>query len=410
MASHTAAVRTPSAPAISWAWLAAWPIASVFMLANAAAPLYVVWQGEFGFSKGMLTAVFTWYMVGMAASLLVSGVASDRLGRKAVLLPALALAVVSAVLFATAQDVLALSVGRILAGAATGAMVSAGTAAVTDLAGSSRKRLAALLGSIGVAVGTGIGPLCGGLLSETLPGPTSTVFWIQIALLLTAILVVARMPLDRPGPRGATGGWVRVPRVPADSRRNLFAAVAVAGPALATTSFMLSLAPSLLAEQLGTDNRIIAGAVAAVSFTASALSQIALKRLSVARLMSAAGGATIASAAALIAAVATAAPAALLIAAVFAGAAQGLGFLGGLSMLNEAVPAQRLAEANAAFNLSIYGVAGGLSLGLGYLSDAVGLGAAIDDFAIVLAALTVVGLALTWRVRAKRPAEAVEPV
>jgi predicted MFS family arabinose efflux permease len=388
--------RPLDAPAAAWAWLAAWPIASVFMLANVAAPLYVVWQAEFGFSKGTLTAIFCWYMVGMAVSLLVSGRVSDRLGRKAVLLPALGLGLVAAVLFATAEGVLALSIGRVLAGAANGALVSAGAAAVTDLAGPGRKRLAALLGSVGVAVGTGFGPLWGGVVSETLPAPTSTVFWIQIVLLLTAIAVVARMPLARPADSGS-GGWIRVPRVPAESRRRLLAAVAVAGPALATTSFMLSLAPSLLSEQLGTDNRIVAGAVAAVAFTASILSQVALKRLTVARLMVTAAAGTIVCAAGLLAAVATAAPTVLLVAAAFAGAAQGLGFLGGLSMLNQAVPATALAEANAAFNISIYALAGGLSLGLGYLSDAIGLGTAIDDFAYALIALTLIGLVFTAR-------------
>lgn len=380
-------------------WPAAWPIAAIFMLANAATPLYVLWQAEFGFSKGTLTAVFCWYMVGMAASLLVSGTASDRLGRKAVLFPALGLGIAAAVLFATAQSVVALSIGRVLAGAATGAMVSAGAAAVTDLAGNGRRRQAALAASVGVAVGTGLGPLGGGLLAETLPGPTSTVFWIQIALLISAITVVARMRLDRPEP--ATGGWVRIPRVPADARGRLLASVAIAGPALATTSFMLSLAPSLLTEQLGTDNRVLAGAAPAVAFSASILAQVLLKGMSVSRLMLTAAVSTGACSAALTAAVATAAPAALLIAAVFAGAAQGLAFLGGLSMLNSAIPARALAEANAAFNIAIYALAGGLSLGLGYLSDAIGLGAAIDDFAIALAVLTLIGLLLAHRSRVR---------
>ncbi|NUQ88380.1 MAG: MFS transporter, partial [Glycomyces artemisiae] len=67
--------------------------------------------------------------------------------------------------------------------------------------------------------------------------------------------------------------------------------------------------------------------------------------------------------------------------------------------LNRAVPQTALAEANAAFNISIYALAGGLSLALGYLSDAVGLGAAIDDFAIALAVLTLIGLALVRRAR-----------
>jgi predicted MFS family arabinose efflux permease len=397
VALHATITRPAALPSTAWTWLAAWPIASVFMLANVAAPLYVVWQAEFGFSKGTLTAIFCWYMVGLSASLLVSGRASDRLGRKAILIPALIAGLAAAVIFATAQGVVALSVARVLAGAANGALVSAGTAAVTDLAGGDRKRLAALLGSLGVAVGTGLGPLWGGLLSETLPGPTTTVFWVQIALLLSAIAVVAKMPLSRrsTAPPEASGlrGWVRVPRVPAAARRRLLAAIAVAGPGLATTSFMLSLAPSLLTEQLGTDNRVVAGAVAAVAFTASIVSQSLLRGLSVARLMAVSGAGTVGSAAALIAAVATASPILLLAAAASGGVAQGLGLLGGLSMLNEAVPSGELAEANAALNISIYALAGALSLALGYLSDVVGLGAAIDDFAIALIAMTLIGLA-----------------
>ena len=146
MASHAAPAPLPNladapAPAATaWAVLAAWPITAVFMLGNIASPLYVVWQAQFGFSKGTLTAIFCWYMVGLAASLLVSGVVSDRLGRKAVLLPALGLAVVAAVVLATADGVLALSIGRVLTGLATGALVSAGTAAVTDLAGTDHRR------------------------------------------------------------------------------------------------------------------------------------------------------------------------------------------------------------------------------------------------------------------------------
>ncbi|WP_112133291.1 MFS transporter [Glycomyces dulcitolivorans] len=395
MATHTAAppaalpARTGST---AWAALASWPIAAVFMLGNFAAPLYVLWQQQFGFSKGTLTAIFCWYMVGLVASLLVSGVVSDRLGRKAVLLPAMGLALVAAVVFATAGGVAALSIARVLLGLSIGALVSAGTAAVTDLAGTDRRRQAALLGSVAVAVGTGFGPLWAGILSETLPGPTSTVFWLQIALLLTATAVIARMPLDAPA--GGSGAWIRIPRVPAAARRNLLAAVAVAGPGLAATSFMLSLAPSLLAEQLGTDDRIIAGSVAAVAFASSIAAQLALRGLSVVRLLLLSAACTVVSAALLIAAVQTAAPALLLLSAVFAGPAQGLGLLGGLSMLNQAVPTNPLAEANAALNISAYALVGALSLGLGHLADAIGLGAAIDDFAFTLVALTLIGLAL----------------
>ncbi len=125
------AARTPT----WWVWLAAWPVTAVFVLSNAATPLYVLWQRDIGFSKGTLTVVFACYIVGLLGSLLVSGVVSDRLGRGPVLLPALALALAACAIFATATTVAALIVARLFAGIAVGAVVSAGMAAVTEGAG-----------------------------------------------------------------------------------------------------------------------------------------------------------------------------------------------------------------------------------------------------------------------------------
>lgn len=133
----TRSIPAPAAAADAprrWIWAAAWPVTAVFMLSNAATPLYVLWQRSIGFSKGTLTVVFACYIAGLLASLLVSGIASDRLGRKVVLLPALALGLVACAVFATAESVAALIVARLLTGIAVGAVVSAGMAAVTDVA------------------------------------------------------------------------------------------------------------------------------------------------------------------------------------------------------------------------------------------------------------------------------------
>jgi predicted MFS family arabinose efflux permease len=53
------------------------------------------------------------YIVGLLGSLLVSGVLSDRVGRRPVLLPALALAMAACLIFATASTVAALVVARL---------------------------------------------------------------------------------------------------------------------------------------------------------------------------------------------------------------------------------------------------------------------------------------------------------
>jgi predicted MFS family arabinose efflux permease len=378
--------RTPT----WWVWLAAWPVTAVFVLSNAATPLYVLWQRDIGFSKGTLTVVFAFYIVGLLGSLLVSGVVSDRLGRKSVLLPALALALAACAIFATATTVAALIVARLFTGIAVGAVVSAGMAAVTDVAGPERKRLAALLASCAMVFGAGLGPLLAGLLSETLPAPTATVFVVEAVLLVTAVLAVMRMPVRRPAARGK-GAWVRVPAVPNGNGIHLTLGIAVFAPGITATSFVLSLGPTLLTELLGTTSRIVAGAMAFVMFLAATGVQFAVQKLPRRTILTAGAISTTLSMAALIAAVQTSSVVLLVASALLAGAGQGMGQLGGLSLLNSTVPAQRLAEANAALNVGGYVPAGLLPVSTGYLMDAVGLPTGATLFGTVLMGLAVVG-------------------
>ncbi|MFE2070272.1 MFS transporter [Streptomyces sp. NPDC059467] len=381
---------TASPPPTRWVWLAAWPVTAVFVLSNAATPLYVLWQREIGFSKGTLTVVFAFYIVGLLGSLLVSGVVSDRLGRKTVLLPALGLALAACVVFATAASVTALIVARLCTGIAVGAVVSAGMAAVTDVAGPHRKRLAALLASCAMVFGAGLGPLLAGVLSETLPAPTVTVFVVETVLLATAVLAVLRMPVRRPA-APAGGAWIRVPGVPHGDGRRLALGIAVFGPGITATSFVLSLGPSLLSGLLGTTSRIVAGSMAFVMFLTATGVQFAVQRLPRGTILIAGAVATALGMVALATAVHTESVPALTASALLAGAGQGMGQLGGLSLLNSTVPPQRLAEANAALNVGGYLPAGLLPVSAGYLSDAVGLPTGTTVFAAALLALAAVG-------------------
>ncbi|WP_326734183.1 MFS transporter [Streptomyces sp. NBC_01022] len=394
-----------TAAPLSWVWLAAWPVTAVFVLSNAATPLYVLWQRDFGFSKGTLTVVFAFYILGLIGSLLVSGVVSDRIGRKPVLLPALVLALLACLVFATATGVAALIVARLLAGVAVGAVVSAGMAAVTDVAGPERKRLAALLASCAMVFGAGLGPFLAGILSETLPAPTVTVFAVEAVLLVTAVLVVLRMPIQR-SPSPAKGAWMRVPSVPRGRGRQLIQGVAVFAPGLAATSFVLSLGPSLLSGLLGTTSRIVAGGMAFAMFLTATGVQFAVRHLRRHTILTAGATGTAMSMITLIIAVHASSAPILLASALLAGAGQGMGQLGGLSLLNSAVPPQRLAEANAALNVGGYVLAGVLPVSAGYLSDAVGLTGGATVFGVVLMSLAVIGglVVLTGRDKAPEPA------
>ncbi|WP_443050888.1 MFS transporter [Streptomyces sp. H27-D2] len=445
-AGATTALDGGPLPPRWWVWLAAWPVVAVFVLSNAATPLYVLWQRELGFSSGTLTAVFASYIVGLLGSLLVAGVVSDRVGRKPVLLPALVLGAVASVFFATASTVFTLALARFLSGIAVGAVVSAGMAAVSDVAGPSRRRLAALLASTAMVVGAGVGPLLAGVLSETAPGPTSTVFVVEIALLVSAVVVVARLPLPRradlvrdgdlgkggdlgrgrdprkggggaaaagvgAGPRRmfgigarlgsgrraaarASGRWIRVPSVPREHRGKLLLGIAVFGPGLTSTSFVLSLGPSLLADLLDSDSRVLAGSMAFVMFMASTGVQFAVQRLRVRTILISGALSTAAGMAVLVLAVHTSSVVLLGAAAMLAGAGQGQGQLGGLSLLNSSLPSSRLAEANAALNVGGYLPAGAFPVAVGYLSDSVGLSTGATLFGTVMAGTALVGAAL----------------
>jgi cyanate permease len=96
----------------------------------------------------------------------------------------------------------------------------------------------------------------------------------------------------------------------------------------------------------------------------------------------------------------------LIASALLAGAGQGMGQLGGLSLLNSTVPPQRLAEANAALNVGGYVPAGILPVAAGYLSDAVGLTSGATVFATALMSLAVVGglVVVAGRRRVPEPA------
>ncbi|UZJ29792.1 MFS transporter [Streptomyces endophytica] len=393
-AASPAPAAATAPPPVREVWFAAWPVVAIFVLSNAAMPLYAVWQRQLGFSSGTLTLVYAAYVVGLLGALLVAGVASDRLGRKPVLVPALLLALVACLVYATAPSVAALAVARLLTGVATGAAVSAGMAAVTDLAAG--RRIGPLLASTAMVLGAGIGPVLAGVLSETAPAPTVTVFVVEGVLLVTALATVVRMPLPaRGGTAGAApGAWVRLPAVPRANRRHLALGLAAFAPGISATAFVLSLGPSLLAGLLGTTDRALAGGLALAMFLSATGVQFALRRFAVRTVLLASGAATVTGTLALVTAVRTGSLAPLVVAVLLAGAGQGAGQLGGLTLLSREVPAARRAEANAALNAGGYLLAGVLPVADGYLSDAIGLPAAATTFGLAVAALAAGGAVL----------------
>lgn len=359
------------------------------MLSNSATPLYVQWQTALGFTNGTLTVIFAAYIAGLLGSLLAAGQLSDRFGRKAVLYPGLLAAVAACALFASAESVGMLLAARLLTGIAVGVIVSAGMAAVVDSGGHSKRQLASLAASVAMVLGAGLGPLLAGMMAQFLAYPVVPVYSAQLIILATAFLVASRLPSRR---HPTHGEWkLRFPSVPKHNRLHLAMGISVFAPGITSTSFVLSLGPPLLSKLLHVTSPLVAGGTACIMFLAATGIQFVVKRFSVRSLFLMGSAVILLSMSCLVSAVMLSAPAILVMAAVFAGVGQGLGQLGGLTLISLHVPEHRRAEANAVLNIGGYVPAALLPIGTGFLIDMTSISLGASLFAAVIAAASVAG-------------------
>lgn len=366
---------------------AAWLVTAVFILSNTATPLYVRWQTEIGFSSTTLTAIFAAYIFGLLLTLLIAGQLSDRFGRKPILLPGMAAAILACVLFANAHSVPALVIARFLSGAAVGVAVSAGMASIVDLGGAEQRRQASLLASISMVLGAGLGPLLAGGFALALSEPIMPIFITELVILGSATLITLLLPLRKGSATGDDPWRLHLPSVPRPNRRHLAFGIAVFGPGITATSFVLSLGPSLLSKLIGIMSPLIAGAMACAMFLTATGVQFLVHGLSVRTILLLGAGATMLSMIGIGIAVTASSSIALIGAALLAGSGQGLGQLGGLTLIGLHVPGERRAEANAVLNIGGYIPAGLMPVATGLVIDQAGLATGAICFAVALAAI-----------------------
>jgi MFS family permease len=160
---------------------------------NVPTPLLLVYRDTLHLSPETLTALFGFYAAGLVPSLLVAGPLSDRIGRRAVVLPFVALSAVASLLFVVAaHSVVLLFVARFLQGVVSGAVFSVGSAWVHELSdgdASGARRAAAAM-----SAGFSIGPLTSGLLGQYAPAPTTLPYLVHVALVGVGAAVALRLP------------------------------------------------------------------------------------------------------------------------------------------------------------------------------------------------------------------------
>ncbi len=251
-------------------WCVAFAFVAVMAYSAVPAPLYVL----YGFSSLTITLVFSAYAVGVVGGLFLAGHVSDWYGRRTVLVPALALALVSGIFFVGFRDAFALSVGRLLNGLSVGAVTATATAWLQELSTASPRRSQTVATGANLG-GLGLGPLMAGFLAQWVSSPQTVPYIVSLALIALGLVLVCFAPETRAPLRPRPRYRPQRVSVPPGDRARFFAACAAAAIAFAGFGLFTSLAPSFLAGTLHHGSRALAGAAACAVFAAAVAAQLA---------------------------------------------------------------------------------------------------------------------------------------
>jgi MFS family permease len=364
-------------------------------------PLYVLYRERFGFSELIITVIFATYAAGVIAALLLLGRLSDEIGRRPMLLAGLMFSALSAVAFLVADGLGLLLVGRVLSGISAGIYTGTATATLVDLAAPRRGGRATLVATLANMGGLGCGPLLAGLLAEWAGLRLRLTFWVDLALLVPAVIAVLAMPepierSSRPQLRP------QVLRVPGQVRAIFIPAALAAFAGFAVLGVSSAVSPAFLGQVLHVSSVAVVGAVVFGVFAGSTAGQVVLEGVPEPVAMPAGCGGLIAGMGLFALGLAVSSLALLVVGGVLAGAGQGLSFRAGLAGLNASAPDEQRAEVASSYFVVAYVAISIPVIGEGLLARASGLRPAGLIFAAIVVALSAVVLALLARTPARR--------
>src|SRR3984957_5124355 len=375
-------------PAASFAAMTA-AFAAFFIAAGAPTPLLPIYEANWNFPASMVTLAFGVYAIALLLTLLIVGSLSDHIGRRPLLISALALELVSMLVFLVSPSISWIIAARIIQGVATAAATSSFSAAILELAPDKRKHLAGVIAGLAPAAGIGVGALFSGLIAQFSSSAAATVWIILAAVMLIALVFAIFAPetaARKPGAIASLRPHVSVP----PAARSVFA---VTLPSLIAawlvSALFLGLMPTILHLKFGIDSPVIGGLAAFAEQGAGGAAAVALSKMKPQRLVFAGGFAIVAGIVLFIASIAASSLPLLWIGAVVSGAGLGGAFTGTIRSLVPLVEAQERAGLFSAIYLVSYLTFGIPVIVAGLLLSSIG----VTAIALIFGAVTVVAAA-----------------
>jgi MFS family permease len=374
----------------------------VALLAASAAPtpLYAIYQAKWHFTPITTTIVFGVYAVAVLVSLLVVGKLSDHLGRRPVLITAIAVHISSLVIFVTASGVPMLLAARIVQGLSTGAALGAIGAAMLDM----DRELGTFANSVAPGMGSASGAILSALAVRFLPAPTHLIYLALAGVFVLEIVGIVFMRETVTPERGALASLVPDIKLPRTLRAPVLTAVPVLFAVWALAGLYGALGPALVHTLTGSANVVLDSLGFFLLAAIAVVSIVVLRRASGRTVMGVGILALIGGVAVTVAAVTVGSAAMLFVGTAIAGVGFGSGFQGGIrTVVPLAAPHERAGVVSLLYVVSYLGlgvpaVAAGFLVvhGGGLIDTARYYGIAV----IVLAAAALVGLLITRPARA----------
>jgi MFS family permease len=378
--------------------------ASIVMLflagSSAPTPLYSVYQAEWGFSPITVTVVFGVYAIAVLAALLTVGSLSDHIGRRPVLLVAIALQAVAMVVFATAAGVPTLILARIAQGLATGAAVGAVGAGMLDL----DRIKGTIANGVAPISGTATGAIGSSLLVQYLPSPTRLVYLVLLAACVVQAIGVSLMAETSPRRPGALASLRPQFALPAAVRGPLLVATPVLVAIWALAGFYGSIGPSLIRTVAGSPSLVLGGLSLFILAASGAVTVVAVRNLSPRVVMLVGIGALLAGVGTTLLAISASSELVFLVGTAIAGVGFGGGFQGALRTIVPLAQAHERAGVISVVFLVSYLAMGVPAVIAGFLVvDSGGLVTTAREYGVAVMALATLALVgLVWR-REPRP-------
>jgi MFS family permease len=367
-----------------------------------ASPLYPLYQASWLLQTSDITGIYVAYMYGTLACLLFLGQLSNRFGFLRVLRAGLMLMVLGLLMSALAWARGPFVASRVVIGVASGLIMTSASLGLTQLSrgdsgsnSSGNVLRASAMTSFAMALGFGMGPLVSGMIAQWLPRPLVTAYVPNLVLGLLAIYVLYQVqvpavaPLARKLGASSLRDWmprITIPRP--EVRRPFLVACLGAFSAFGIFGLYASLAPSFIRQMLPWHGPAVSGlSIAMILFLSAAVQWFArplhtktcaiwgLAMLALCNVL-------------LMATTYTHWPLLFVLSVMATSAGHGLANLAGVAIVNKIAGPE-----NRAALLSTYLVVGYLGtlvpiLALGWLSDVLGLTAAIEIFCAAMALLT----------------------